>query len=85
MAAGSFSLYGVGQFSSIGLILESEIHLWTTGIPHHRRCIVAGWILLRHKTFEHGLRCRQFVTADRSAGLCYRAHDQMGSLLADLE
>jgi hypothetical protein len=33
-----------------------------TAIPHHCRCIVAGRLLLPHKTFEHGLRCRQFAT-----------------------
>jgi hypothetical protein len=78
MPAGRFGLYGCGQFSSIGLILESEIHLWTTRIPHHRRCIVAGRLLLPHKTCEHGLCCRQFVTADRSVSLRYRSNDEMG-------
>jgi hypothetical protein len=83
MAPDYFSLHGSGELSS--LILESEMHLWTTGIPHHCRCIVAGRLLLPNKTCEHGLRCRQFVTAGWSFGLQYGAHDEMGSLLALLE
>ena len=85
MAADRFSFYGRGELSGIALILESEIHLWTTSIPHHRRCIVASRLLLSYKTQQHRLRCRQFVTARRSVGLNYHTGNEMGLLLAVLE
>jgi hypothetical protein len=66
----------------VSLLLESEIHLWMTGVPHHCRCIVAGRFLLPNKTCEHGLHGRQFFNADRSIR---RADDEMRSQLAVLE
>ena len=79
MAADGFSLDGSGELSGIALIPESKMDLWTTGIPHQRRCIVAGRLLLGHETSEHHLRRRQFMLADRSVQLHYRAHDEVGS------
>ena len=66
MAADGFSLDGSGELSGIALIPESKMDLWTTGIPHQRRCIVAGRLLLGHEACEHYLRCRQFMRANRS-------------------
>jgi len=65
VAADRFSLNGSGEISGISLIPESEMHLWTTGIPHQRRCIVADRFLLIHKAFEQGLRRCQFIPADK--------------------
>ena len=65
IVADRFSLNGSGEISGISLIPESEMHLWTTGIPHQRRCIVADRFLLIHKAFEQGLRRCQFIPADK--------------------
>jgi hypothetical protein len=78
-------LYSSRQLSGISLIFECEMDLWETSIPHHCGCVVAGRLLLPDKTSEHGLRGRQFVTANRSVGLHNHAHDEMGSLLELLE
>jgi hypothetical protein len=77
MAADCLGLHGSGELSGI----KSEIHLWTTGIPHQCRRVVAGRLLLIHETSEHHLRFRQFIAADRCIWLRYRAHDEMGSRL----
>jgi hypothetical protein len=56
MAADRFSLHGSGELSGIAFILESKMHLWTTGIPHQRRRVVAGRFLLIHEMSKHHLR-----------------------------
>jgi hypothetical protein len=85
LAVGRFGLHSSRQLLGIRLVLECEIHLGTTGIPHHCRCIVAGLLLLPDKPCEHGLRGRQFLTTNWTVGLRYPAHDEMGSRLALLE
>jgi hypothetical protein len=82
MAVDGFRFDGSGELSGICLILEGEKNRRPTSVPHQRRCIVAGRLLLTHKTFEHDLGCRQFVLPDGYVGLHYRAHDKMGSQLA---
>jgi hypothetical protein len=85
VTAGCFSLHGRGELSGVALIVESQINLWTTGIPHQRRRVVAGRLLLIHETSEHHLRFRKFIAADGCIWLRYRAHDEVGSRLAVLE
>jgi hypothetical protein len=85
MAADRFSLYGSGELSGIAFIPESEMHLWLTGIPHQRRRVVAGRLMLIHETSEHHLRFRQFIAADGCIWVRYRAHDEVGSRPAVLE
>jgi hypothetical protein len=56
MAADCFSLHGSGELSGIAFIPESEMHLWTTSIPHQRRRVVAGRFLLIREMSERQLR-----------------------------
>jgi hypothetical protein len=85
MAADRFSLHGSGELSGIAFILESKIHLWTAGISHQSGRVVAGRLLLIHKTSQHHLRFRQFIAANGCIWLHYRAHDEMGSQLPVLD
>ena len=85
MAADRFSLHGSGELSGIAFILESKIHLWTAGISHQSGRVVAGRLLLIHKTSQHYLRFRQFIAVHGCIWLRYRAHDEVGSRLAVLE
>jgi hypothetical protein len=82
---GRFSLYGIPELSSIGLIIESEPCLWPTGVPYYRRCVVAAGLLPPHKTIEKILHFLQLVAGGRSFSLSNNTHDEMGLGLAVLE
>ena len=85
MAADRFSLRGSGELSGIAFILESEIHLWTTGIPHQCRRVVAGRLLLHHKPCEQRVECLQFITDNRTLCVLCGTYNEMGSRLAVLK
>src|SRR3977135_1727395 len=61
VAAACFSLHGSGKLSVVAFILESQIDLWTTGIPYHCRCMIAGRLLAGYKTLKNDLHTLQFV------------------------
>src|ERR1700704_1876760 len=65
MPVARFSLHGGSELSSLGLVVECEINLLATSIPHQRRGIVTGRHMLARKTGTYGLRCCQLITADR--------------------
>jgi hypothetical protein len=52
-----FCLNCLGKLFCIGLIGESEIDLWPTGVPDHCSRIVAGWSLLPRKSSEDYQSC----------------------------
>jgi hypothetical protein len=66
-----------GKLLSIGLIVESEVDLWPTGLPDHRRGIVAIRALPPRKTPEDRQSCSRIIQAGRSVSLNYRAHDEV--------
>jgi len=56
---------------------ESEVDLWPTSLPDHRRRIIAVRALPPRKTPEDCQRCSRIIQAGRSVSLNYRAHDEV--------
>jgi hypothetical protein len=76
VAHGRFRIDGGGESSGIALMLESEMNLRPTDIPHNPRCVFAGWLQLPDKMFEPGLHSHQIRITHRLVGL-HRAGHQM--------
>jgi hypothetical protein len=82
IGASGFSFHGSGELSRIGLIVESEVHLWRPVFPDQRCRVISRRTLLNHKPIEQHLGFLRIVTAKGPVVRNYRTHNEMGSRLA---